>query len=97
MTLSVGVSCFPTHGKTPETLLRAADHALYNAKAEGRDRVVMSTLSDVAAGNSPLDLSPLPPAGPLGQSEGARLVPANLLPPPEANGGAPEGGGVMRS
>jgi diguanylate cyclase (GGDEF)-like protein len=40
VTLSVGVSVYPNHGMTAETLLRTADAALYRAKAEGRDRVV---------------------------------------------------------
>ena len=40
ITLSLGVSVFPQHGLTAETLLRTADAALYRAKAEGRDRVV---------------------------------------------------------
>lgn len=40
VTLSFGVAVFPDHGASPETLLRAADTALYKAKAEGRDRVV---------------------------------------------------------
>jgi diguanylate cyclase (GGDEF)-like protein len=39
---SVGVSAFPGHGTSVEELLRAADQALYRAKAEGRDRVVMA-------------------------------------------------------
>ncbi|HEY3232544.1 MAG TPA: sensor domain-containing diguanylate cyclase, partial [Roseiflexaceae bacterium] len=39
-TVSVGVAGFPEHGAVPEALLRAADLALYQAKAEGRDRVV---------------------------------------------------------
>lgn len=40
LTLSLGVSVYPNHGLTAETLLRTADAALYRAKAEGRDRVV---------------------------------------------------------
>ncbi|WP_245927291.1 PAS domain S-box protein [Aphanothece hegewaldii] len=40
ITVSIGLSCFPDHGKTMETLIQAADFALYQAKNEGRDRVV---------------------------------------------------------
>jgi len=42
VTLSFGVAAFPEHGATRETLLRAADAALYRAKASGRDRVVIA-------------------------------------------------------
>jgi diguanylate cyclase (GGDEF)-like protein/PAS domain S-box-containing protein len=38
-TLSAGVASYPERGETGESLLRAADHALYAAKAEGRNRV----------------------------------------------------------
>ena len=38
-TISIGVAIFPTHGPTPKALTRAADEALYRAKAAGRDRV----------------------------------------------------------
>jgi len=41
VTLSLGVVAFPEHGSTASTLLRAADVALYCAKTEGRDRVVI--------------------------------------------------------
>ena len=40
ITLSLGVAVYPQHGRTMETILRAADVALYRAKQEGRDRVV---------------------------------------------------------
>lgn len=40
VTLSIGVSAFPGHA-TAEELLRAADQALYRAKAEGRDRIIV--------------------------------------------------------
>lgn len=39
--VSVGVSAFPEHGASPEELVAAADAALYRAKLEGRNRVVM--------------------------------------------------------
>ncbi|MFC0678981.1 diguanylate cyclase [Lysobacter korlensis] len=42
VTVSIGVACFPQHGGSPERLLAAADSALYRAKAEGRDRVVLT-------------------------------------------------------
>jgi diguanylate cyclase (GGDEF)-like protein/PAS domain S-box-containing protein len=42
ITLSVGVAAFPEHASNTETLLKAADEALYRAKREGRDRVVLA-------------------------------------------------------
>ena len=38
-TLSAGVASFPEHGDTVEELIKAADHAVYEAKAAGRNRV----------------------------------------------------------
>jgi diguanylate cyclase (GGDEF)-like protein len=40
--LSLGVAVFPDHGSTGEAVLKAADAALYRAKREGRDRVVVA-------------------------------------------------------
>jgi diguanylate cyclase (GGDEF)-like protein len=40
LTVSIGLACFPEHATSPEELLRAADEALYEAKLQGRDRVV---------------------------------------------------------
>jgi len=40
VTLSLGVAVFPDHGSTHDTLLGAADSALYRAKRDGRDRVM---------------------------------------------------------
>lgn len=42
VTVSIGAACFPKQGKMAEELLRSADIALYRAKAEGRDRVVVA-------------------------------------------------------
>jgi diguanylate cyclase (GGDEF)-like protein len=42
VSLSIGVASFPANGATSETLLGAADAALYRAKEAGRDRVTVS-------------------------------------------------------
>jgi diguanylate cyclase (GGDEF)-like protein/PAS domain S-box-containing protein len=42
ITVSVGVAALPQHGTSPKALLEAADAALYRAKREGRDRVVVA-------------------------------------------------------
>ena len=39
VSFSMGVAAFPQHGATSEDLLAAADEALYDAKAQGRNRV----------------------------------------------------------
>jgi diguanylate cyclase (GGDEF)-like protein len=39
ITASLGVAIFPAHAEEPESLLRAADRALYEAKGRGRDQV----------------------------------------------------------
>ena len=39
VTVSIGVAEFPEHGNSVDDVLRASDLALYQAKAEGRDRV----------------------------------------------------------
>jgi len=42
VTLSLGVAAFPAHGPTAEGIINAADKALYSAKEQGRDRVVVA-------------------------------------------------------
>jgi diguanylate cyclase (GGDEF)-like protein/PAS domain S-box-containing protein len=42
ITLSIGIAIYPEHGRTMEAVLHAADAALYRAKQEGRDRVVIA-------------------------------------------------------
>lgn len=41
ITVSVGVAAYPDHGPSGELLLKAADRALYSAKRQGRNRVVV--------------------------------------------------------
>jgi diguanylate cyclase (GGDEF)-like protein/PAS domain S-box-containing protein len=41
-TMSVGVAAYPDHGTSVAELILAADSAMYLAKAQGRDRVVMA-------------------------------------------------------
>lgn len=43
LTISVGVAQFPADGETPEALLARADAALYQAKRDGRNRIVRSS------------------------------------------------------
>ncbi|MPZ90593.1 MAG: diguanylate cyclase [Actinobacteria bacterium] len=39
LTVSIGVACYPLHGNGYQSLIEAADQALYRAKEEGRDCV----------------------------------------------------------
>ncbi len=47
LSISLGVAVFPRHGVSGEVLLRAADQALYKAKAGGRDRVELAVTEDL--------------------------------------------------
>ncbi len=40
VTISAGVAIYPEHGTTEANIVKAADEALYQAKREGRNRVV---------------------------------------------------------
>jgi diguanylate cyclase (GGDEF)-like protein len=40
VTLSIGISAYPDHGKDMGTLIHTADAALYRAKKEGRNRIL---------------------------------------------------------
>ncbi len=49
ITLSMGVVVFPVHGTTCDVILRSADEALYQAKLQGRDCVVVAKPAQEAA------------------------------------------------
>jgi diguanylate cyclase (GGDEF)-like protein/PAS domain S-box-containing protein len=42
ITISLGVSCFPLHGTTADSIISIADSALYRAKETGRNRVIVA-------------------------------------------------------
>jgi diguanylate cyclase (GGDEF)-like protein len=42
VTVSIGVASFPEHGETPDAIIASADSALYDAKRNGRNRVVVA-------------------------------------------------------
>ena len=46
--VSIGVAMFPEHGEELQRLVGVADAALYTAKQQGRNRVVMADASDVS-------------------------------------------------
>jgi len=45
-TLSLGLASYPGHGTSAQALIRSADRALYRAKTEGRNRVVVADVSN---------------------------------------------------
>ncbi|WP_340390671.1 GGDEF domain-containing protein [Paenibacillus sp. FSL F4-0100] len=45
LTVLIGVSLYPEHGKSREGVFLAADMALYQAKAEGRNRTIAAEIS----------------------------------------------------
>lgn len=53
VTLSIGVAMYPEHADSAETLLRAADRALYEAKHQGRNRVVTARQAGAKTGSAP--------------------------------------------
>ena len=41
-TVSIGVACFPQHGRSAHEIIQAADKAMYRAKEAGRNRVCLA-------------------------------------------------------
>ena len=59
ITASFGVATLPDDGLDAATILRAADRALYQAKAEGRDRVVAAAQRERVSPPSTASISPV--------------------------------------
>lgn len=49
MTLSIGVSIYPTHGEEVEALMKSADLALYEAKRAGKNNYCIATPAGLSA------------------------------------------------
>lgn len=49
VTISAGVAIFPDHGPMGDSVIRAADAALYQAKSRGRDRVAINHMGGIFA------------------------------------------------
>jgi diguanylate cyclase (GGDEF)-like protein len=49
VTMSFGVAEFPANGESGDTLIAVADAALYQAKNEGRDQVVVAPVVEPPA------------------------------------------------
>jgi diguanylate cyclase (GGDEF)-like protein len=60
ITISIGLAVYPEHGATPETVLRAADAALYQAKSAGRDCLIIAPSPVTADLLNPLTIGTVP-------------------------------------
>ncbi|HEY5907951.1 MAG TPA: GGDEF domain-containing protein, partial [Vicinamibacteria bacterium] len=65
ITVSGGVAEYPYHGRDAQSLLHAADEALYEAKRQGRNRVAAAAAARAGA-VTPLPQNPAAPTGPAG-------------------------------
>ena len=52
VTISAGIASFPTHGRSRDELVRAADRGLYAAKQAGRNRIFLAHATNAAAGGN---------------------------------------------
>jgi diguanylate cyclase (GGDEF)-like protein len=74
VTISLGISVYPEHGRSPADLMRAADRALYEAKRGGRNCVRQAD-SAPATDGSPRDTSGLPTRSTGKPADGAGSAP----------------------
>jgi diguanylate cyclase (GGDEF)-like protein len=57
-TMSIGVASFPANARTAEELLHSADRAVYSAKAQGRNRVVLASHASMKPSEPPASIQP---------------------------------------
>jgi diguanylate cyclase (GGDEF)-like protein len=57
ITISIGVAGYPQHGTSAAQIVRSADQALYRAKADGRDRVVVADATNTDTPSLSLSVS----------------------------------------
>jgi diguanylate cyclase (GGDEF)-like protein len=62
ITISVGIAAFPNAGDNPQAVLKVADEALYQAKADGRNRVQLSSIGGACTGASQTSVMAMPNA-----------------------------------
>ncbi len=93
VTISAGVATFPQDGTTGEELIWSADHALYEAKRAGRNRVVQYQIAALAGEEDVLEQ-----AGPSGRTAALEAFlaatpeqPAQVPPAPAPPGAAGNG------
>jgi len=53
VSISVGIAAFPNHGELAQQIINAADAALYRAKHNGRDQVVIAGANQEALASAP--------------------------------------------
>lgn len=82
VTVSVGVAGYPQHGATVEELVHAADQAVYQAKARGRNRVVSARSLGPEELRGPHPESRQPAATPAAPRQPAAAGPAGTAAPP---------------
>ncbi len=77
VSFSAGIAVYPDHGESVDALLSAADEALYDAKAAGRDRVRLA-ISPAARASLAVPVEPDAPEQPLPAASvaGSRIVAA---------------------
>jgi diguanylate cyclase (GGDEF)-like protein len=76
VTISIGVAACPATGRVLEDLLRAADEAMYQAKANGRNRVELARATEARDDEAPAPAAPFEVPAPVAAVTEVPLVAA---------------------